>query len=122
MERRTKIVATIGPASRSRRALGSLIDAGVDVVRLNFAHDKLEAHEEAAALARELAAEHNRVVGVLVDLPGPKMRIGEVAGDEVELRPGDSFVLTDKEVLGDSAECSTSVEGLAAMVEPGNEI
>ncbi|MGH2737080.1 MAG: pyruvate kinase [Actinomycetota bacterium] len=122
MDRRTKIVATIGPASRSRGPLGGLIKAGVDVVRLNFAHDKLEAHEEAAALARELASEQSRVVGVLVDLPGPKMRIGEIAGGEVELRPGDSFVLTGKDILGDSAECSTTVDGLSGMVDAGEEI
>ena len=84
--RRTKIVATIGPATSEPDALKALLHAGVDVVRLNAAHASPEVHAEHAATARAAAAALDRTVGVLVDLPGPKLRTGPVVNDEVELR------------------------------------
>ena len=120
--RSTKIVATIGPATREAVALASILDAGADVIRLNFAHDTLERHREAAALARHLAAERGRVVGVLVDLPGPKMRTGPVEGGEVLLEAGTRFVLTCDSVIGDADRVSTSVEHLSDMVSVEDEI
>jgi pyruvate kinase len=96
MTGRTKIVATIGPASDSPEVLGELIDAGVDVVRLNLSHGSLEDHLERLGRVRTVAAERRRPVAVLADLPGPKIRAGSfpdggvrlLAGSTVELRPG----------------------------------
>ncbi len=92
--RRTKIVATLGPASESREVLGEMIARGLDVVRLNFSHGSPEDHAARAQLVRELAAEHGRNVGIMGDLQGPKIRIERFADkDGVRLEEGASFVL-----------------------------
>jgi pyruvate kinase len=120
--RRTKIIATLGPATREPERVRSLIDAGVDVIRLNFAHPSPEVHREAAELARAKADEIGKVIGVLADLPGPKMRTGEVEGGEVSLEPGRPFVLFEKEAIGDGNGVSTTVSGLSKMVAPRDEV
>jgi pyruvate kinase len=97
MTGRTKIVATIGPASESVEMLGDLIDAGADVMRLNLSHGELDHHLEVLTRIRRVAADRNRPVAVLADLPGPKIRAGSFppegvrlfAGDTIELEPGD---------------------------------
>ena len=120
--RRAKIVATIGPASREPETLEPLLRAGVDVVRLNFAHDTLAAHEEAIATLRRVCESVGRTVGLLIDLPGPKMRTGPIKGDWVVLEEGNEFVLTSDAVEGDETRASTTVERLADLVEVGHEI
>jgi len=89
LSRRTKIVATIGPASRDPETLVRMVDAGMDVARLNFSHGDAEQHAETAKRVREAAGRAGRAVAVLQDLPGPKMRIGPLAGDIAELKPHD---------------------------------
>jgi pyruvate kinase len=91
-------------------------------VRLNLAHDEPASHRRAAAAAREQAAGLGRTVGVLVDLPGPKMRTGLLEGDAVVLEPGADFSITSRRVEGNSQRVSTSVEGLPRMVVPGDSI
>jgi pyruvate kinase len=120
--RHTKIVATIGPATSDPATMRALVAAGVDVVRLNAAHADAETHRRAAAQARSIAADLGRPIGVLVDLPGPKLRTGPVVGDEVELRADQPFVLTAAPVVGDGGRVSTSVGGLAEWVRPGDEV
>lgn len=93
MLRRTKIVATLGPATDPPKVLDKLIDAGVDVVRVNFSHDTGEVHMRRAEAARERARAHGREVGVLVDLQGPKIRIGRFVDGSITLAEGDSFIL-----------------------------
>jgi len=122
MKRRTKIIATVGPATRAPDKLEPLLRAGVDVVRLNFAHDTPENHAATAAAARRVAADQGRSIGLLVDLPGPKMRTGPISGDEVELTQGQTFVLTGDDIEGDVKRVSTSVADLAGMVTVGEEI
>lgn len=122
MVRRTKIVATLGPRSRDPQTLKALVEAGVDVVRLNFAHDSFESHQATAALARDIAKDCGRVVGVLVDLPGPKMRTGPIAHEECGLEAGGELVLTSGEIEGNRERVSTTVEGLAGIVAMGDEI
>jgi pyruvate kinase len=100
----------------------ALLDAGVDVFRLNFAHDTLAVHRETAARLRDLSAAAGRRVGLLVDLPGPKMRTGPIAGEEVLLEAGEDFLLVSGEALGDRTQVSTSVPGLPEMVSSGDEI
>jgi pyruvate kinase len=102
--------------------MSAVIDAGVDVVRVNLAHDVPEAHVRAADEAREVARRAGKVVGVLADLPGPKMRTGAVAGGTAFLRAGNTFTLTNEEVEGDSSCACTTVPGLAEMVSRGDEI
>ena len=93
MERRTKIVATLGPSTDDPKALDALIEAGVDVVRLNFSHGTAQEHNERAEKVRNRARAHGRQVGVLVDLQGPKIRIDKFKDGEVELAEGDQFIL-----------------------------
>src|SRR3954463_14857158 len=92
--RRTKIVATIGPASREPEVLVRLIEAGMDVARLNFSHGSAEQHEETAQLVRTAAARAGRQVAILQDLPGPKLRIGVRGGGSADLKPGDAITFT----------------------------
>ncbi len=89
--RRTKIVATLGPASNSPEVLEQLILAGIDVARLNFSHGTLDEHRARARLVRELAAKHGRFVALLGDLQGPKIRIAKFANKRIELQVGDKF-------------------------------
>ncbi|NOY73388.1 MAG: pyruvate kinase [Gammaproteobacteria bacterium] len=93
MLRRTKIVATLGPASESKAVIDDMIEAGLDVVRLNFSHGNAEDHIARAALVRERAAVNGRPIGVLVDLQGPKIRIDRFKDGKIELVEGEQFVL-----------------------------
>jgi pyruvate kinase len=120
--RRAKIVATMGPATRRPEVLKSVLTAGADVVRLNLAHADPATHLEASDAIRRESDQMGREVAILVDLPGPKMRTGPIAGDEVALEAGDSFTLFYSEQLGDSEGVSTTVENLAQLVELDDEI
>ncbi len=120
--RRTKIVATVGPATSTPEAMRALLEAGADVVRLNAAHGTPAIHRERAQLARDAANALGRVVGVLVDLPGPKLRTGPVTGDEIELHAGRPFTLAGAPVDGDEERVSTTVPDLAQWVQPGDDI
>ena len=82
--RRTKIVATIGPASKDREVLLELVRAGMDVARLNFSHGSVEEHAETARMVRDAANAARRPVAILQDLPGPKLRIGRVTDDRID--------------------------------------
>ncbi len=122
--KRTKIVATVGPASRDPAMLRSLFLAGVNVVRLNFSHGT---HDEAAAIiadVRRIARELNLHVAILQDLPGPKVRTGALAGGvaSVRLESGAPFILTTEQVPGDAEHVSVSYAGLARDVEVGKRI
>jgi pyruvate kinase len=119
--RRTKIVATIGPASRDPETLVRLVEAGLDVARLNYSHGTLEEHAETIHRIRDAAGRAGRPVAVLQDLPGPKLRIGPLREDVVELAAGDTLTLScgdDSE--GDARRMSLSWDGLPGAVEPGS--
>jgi len=119
--RRTKIVATLGPASDSPEMLRRLMDAGVDVFRLNFAHGTQESHGRAIRLIRRTAAEADRPVAILQDLQGPKIRIGELAGHRpVDLAPGHRLRITVRQVPGTADLLSTTYEALPRDVRPGD--
>jgi len=120
--RRTKIVATVGPATSPPESMRALLAAGADVVRLNAAHGTADVHTERATLARETAAALGRAVGVLVDLPGPKMRTGPVVDDEIELESGHELTLTSVAVVGDAQRVSTTLPELARWVGPGDDV
>lgn len=120
--RRTKIVATLGPSSTEPKQIRGLLEAGVDVCRLNFAHATHEVHAATAGKVREQAADLGRSVGLLADLPGPKMRTGPIANEEVRLEHGRVFTLTTAEREGDDRAVSTTVENLPEIVSPRDEI
>ncbi len=93
MQRRTKIVATLGPSTDDPKVLDEMIQAGVDVVRLNFSHGSHEEHMQRAEAVRNRARAHGRQVGVLVDLQGPKIRIDRFKEGKVDLKEGEHFIL-----------------------------
>src|SRR5213592_4557079 len=100
--RRTKIVATIGPASRDPEVLVRMIEAGMDVARLNFSHGTHEEHADTAQRVRDAAGRVGRPIAILQDLPGPKLRIGELADGVVDLKVGDTvtFVCGEDDTPG----------------------
>ena len=100
--RRTKIVATIGPASREPAVLERLIQAGVDMVRLNFSHGDLSNHAKVIARVRAAAKSTGQRVAIMADLPGPKMRLGRIDPEPIHLLPGEHFTLTSKEIVGNA--------------------
>jgi pyruvate kinase len=119
--RRTKIVATLGPATSSREAVSDLIRYGVDVTRLNFSHGAHDVHQENARTVRESAEKLNRNVAVMQDMQGPKIRTGEVAGG-TELVEGNQVIIAPGDFLGDASRLSTSYENIAQDVEPGHRV
>jgi pyruvate kinase len=121
--RRAKIVCTLGPASSTPERIGELIDAGMDVARLNFSHGNHEDHARLVRTVREQAASRDRAVAILLDLQGPKIRVGRFAGGAVELAAGEEFIITtDTSVLGSKHKVSTSYTSLPADVRPGDQI
>jgi len=122
--RRTKIVATIGPASRDPDTLVRLIEAGMDVARVNYSHGTLDEHAETVQRVRDAAGQVGRPVAILQDLPGPKLRIGPLREDVVELTPGETltFVCGEEEVAGDAQRMSISWAGLPDAVSKGSTL
>ena len=113
---RTKIVATIGPASSARGTLERMIAAGMNVARLNFAHGELANHAETIAAVRAAARAVGQRVALLADLPGPKLRIGALADSPVELHPDQPFTLAVGSFTGDASRASTTFAGLPEAV------
>jgi pyruvate kinase len=120
--RRTKIVATIGPATRSVERMIELIEAGADVFRLNFSHGTRDDHAENIAMAREAGGRTGKQVGLLGDLPGPKLRLGEVADGMVNLRSGSEITLMADGATGTAERVPVSYDRLGSAVKPGGEI
>src|SRR3954454_6730354 len=117
--RRTKIVATIGPASRDPEVLVRMVAAGMDVARLNFSHGSADEHAETAQRVRDAANRAGRSVAILQDLPGPKLRIGKLIDDIAELKPGEevAFICGEKEAQGDARRMYITWAGLADTVD-----
>lgn len=121
-QRRTKIVATLGPASRDPETLRELIRAGADVLRLNFSHGTASQHAEDAHRVREASAAIGREVGLLGDLPGPKLRLDELSADVVELAPGSEVTLTTEQLPGAPDRLPVSWDGLPGTIAEGEAI
>ena len=121
--RRTKIVATIGPASRDPEVLLAMVQAGMDVARLNFSHGSPEEHEENVALVREAAGRAGRPVAILQDLPGPKLRLGQLDNDRADLSVGDEVTFTcGGDGVGDARHMTINWDGLSSGLEAGEVI
>ena len=120
MQRSTKIVATLGPASSEREVLKRMIAAGVDVVRMNFSHGQREDHVRRAELLRELSREQQRTVGLMVDLQGPKIRIGKFETGSVRLEKGAPFVLDADSGLGNQERVGVDYKELPRDVRAGD--
>jgi pyruvate kinase len=123
LTRRTKIVATIGPASRDPDMLARMVEAGMDVARLNFSHGNAEQHAETAQRVRQAAGRAGRAVAILQDLPGPKMRIGPLVDDIAELKPHDHVTFmcgTRENGLGTAARMSVGRPELCEAMAVGD--
>lgn len=118
----TKIVCTIGPASRSPEQLKELMQAGMDVARLNFSHGSHSEYKEVIKSIRKLSREMNRPAGILQDLGGPKIRIGKIESGTIHLEPGATFILTNRKVPGDKKEVFISYKNLPNEVEIGDTL
>jgi pyruvate kinase len=119
MLRRTKIVATLGPASSNPEVLERMIEAGVDVVRMNFSHGTVEEHVKRAELVRSLARSAGRTVAILADLQGPKIRIGKFERGKVTLVPGQTFILDAECKLGNEERVGLDYKELPNDVSKG---
>ncbi|MGD0263478.1 MAG: pyruvate kinase [Candidatus Methylomirabilota bacterium] len=119
---KTKIVCTIGPASESPAVMEQMIRAGMNVARLNFSHGDFAGHKKVIQSLRAAAQATGRRVAIMGDLPGPKIRIGQLAEEPVELKPGDTFVLTTQEVIGDAGRASVTFARLPQVVKPTDTI
>jgi pyruvate kinase len=124
MDRRTKIVATLGPATDDPDALEALIAAGTDVVRINFSHGDVETHARRIRLVRAIARELDTDVAVLADLSGPKIRIDRFRDGHADLEAGDEFTLVaeDPPPPGDATQVGVAYLGLPGDVQPGSEL
>jgi len=122
MGRRAKIVCTLGPATSGPGQIAALVAAGLDVARLNMSHGSQAGHHAAYRTIRAAGDATGRSVGVLVDLQGPKIRLGRLASGPVTLEPGAEFTITGEDVPGDQAEVSTTYPELAGDVHPGTQI
>src|ERR687898_15845 len=121
MERRTKIVATLGPGTSKEETIGNLVHFGVDVTRLNFSHGEHEGHQKNARFVREAAESLGRNVAVMQDLQGPKIRTGEVVGG-TELVEGNRVAIAPGDFLGDASRLATPYKQITQDVEPGHRV
>jgi len=120
--RRTKIVATLGPSSSERIVIANLFRAGADVFRINMSHTSHERMRELVGLIRAVEFEYGRPIGILVDLQGPKLRIGRFEGGSVMLNKGDTFILDTDEAQGDATRVHLPHTEIFAAVEPGHQL
>ncbi len=121
-DHKTKIVCTIGPASESPAVITKMIEAGMNVARLNFSHGDFASHKKVIESLRAASASLGRRIAIMADLSGPKMRIGKIDPEPVELRPGDPFTLTTDNIVGDRTRVSVSFDRLPQAVKTGNTL
>jgi pyruvate kinase len=122
MSRRAKIVCTLGPATASQEQITALINAGMDVARLNMSHGTQADHLEVYQRLRAGSNATGRSVGILADLQGPKIRLGVFPEGPVRLAAGDEFIITTEDIPGDAREASTTYQGLAEDVRVGDRV
>ncbi|ONH36762.1 pyruvate kinase [Protofrankia sp. BMG5.30] len=122
MSRRAKIVCTLGPATSSPERIRELVEAGMDIARLNLSHGSHEQHAQTYQQIRAASDAVGRSVGILVDLQGPKIRLGKFGSGPVTLASGDRFTITTDDVLGDQHRVGTTFSGLTSDVTAGDRI
>ncbi|WKK79697.2 pyruvate kinase [Marivirga arenosa] len=119
---KSKIVATVGPASNTKEMLQKLVKAGADVFRLNFSHGDHETHQQTLGYIEEINKEWGTNISILQDLQGPKIRLGDIVNGKTVIKEGDEFIITINEIEGDSKKASTTYQGLPSDVKKGDTI
>jgi len=119
---KTKIICTIGPATKSQEMIEKLLLAGMNIARLNFSHGDFNGHEEVIKNIRAASIETARRIAIMADLPGPKMRIGELKSEPIELADNDEFTLTTEDIIGDQNRVSVSFKKLHLVVKTGDHL
>lgn len=119
---KTKIVCTIGPATESLTMMESLLRAGMNVARLNFSHGDFASHGAIIKKLREASDNTGKRLAIMADLPGPKMRIGELSKEPIELQNGEALILTTDEIVGDQHRVSITFKELPAIVKVGDKL
>ncbi len=119
---KTKIVATIGPASKSRAVMEGMINAGMNVARLNFAHGTPDSHTLTIETLRAAARSTGQRIAIMADLPGPKIRVGQLAYEPIELKPESSFILTTRDIIGDTDRVSINFSRFPFVFKPGDTL
>ncbi len=120
--RKTKIVCTIGPSTRQKSEIVNLVKAGMNVARLNFSHGTKRAHKKSIQHIRKASREQNQPVAILQDLAGPKIRIGDIENAPIILKPGQKYILTNRNVTGNKEQVSLNYEKLPEDVKPGDTL
>jgi pyruvate kinase len=119
---RTKLVCTIGPASDSPAVIEAMLEAGMNVARLNFSHGDFDSHAAVIERLRDASKRTGRRLAIMADLPGPKIRIGELAIEPMELQAGDTVVLTTEAIIGDARRIPVNFPRLPAVVAPEDKL
>jgi pyruvate kinase len=122
LSKKTKIIATVGPASNTKEKLKELVEAGANIFRLNFSHGSHDQHLQVIKYIRELNQENDWNISILQDLQGPKIRTDEVENNGVELKEGETITICRDKILGTSQRISTSYQSLTADVKVGDMI
>jgi pyruvate kinase len=120
--RRAKIVCTLGPATASPEIIKNLVDAGMNVARLNLSHGEQADHARSYEMVRAASNESGKGVGILADLQGPKIRLGQICIRPSRTHLGDSFTITTRDVAGDATICGTTYSGLPGDCKIGDRI
>ena len=120
--RRAKIVCTLGPAVNTPEGIRSLVDAGMDVARLNMSHGEYADHEAVYRLVRQASDDTGHAIGIFADLQGPKIRLERFADGPVKLKRGATFTITTRDVEGTVDVCGTTYKGLPGDVKPGDPL
>ncbi len=121
-QNKTKIVCTIGPASGSPEVMKQMMEAGMNVARLNFSHGDFTAHKKVIENLRAASMSVGKRIAIMADLSGPKMRVGKIDPEPIELKPGDAFTLTTDDITGDKNRVSASFSRLPQCVRPGDTL
>ena len=120
--KKTKIICTIGPASRDEETLAQMVMAGMNIARINLAHGELEDHRATIAILRKVSESTGKRVSIFADLPGPKIRVGQFNQEAVLLERGQEFTLHSHEIIGDKHQASINFDKLSSVVKPGDWI
>ena len=119
---KTKLVCTIGPASDSPEVMVGMLRAGMNIARLNFSHGDFNWHATTIANLRSAARTVGKRVTIMADLPGPKMRIGQLADEPIELKQGDTFTLTTNDIIGNRQRAFVNFQRLPVVVKAGDAL